>query len=84
MFNSYVKRKFVREEMYEQYFTVIQQHLCDKIINLDGEATSFFESLRASHPCLTKEEYRQHHKAKLEYLSSLAYKRAITELRKQW
>ncbi|MBI3189773.1 MAG: hypothetical protein HYZ33_03900 [Ignavibacteriales bacterium] len=82
MFNSYVKRKFVQQEMYEQYFTVIRQHLCDKIINLDGEATSYFESLRTAHPCLTKEEYQQHHKAKIEYLSSLAYKRAIAELRK--
>ncbi len=83
MYNSYVRKKFVREEMYEQYFAVIQQHLCDKIINMDGEVNSFFESLHAAHPCLTKEEYQQHHKAKLEYLSSLAYKRAITELRKQ-
>ncbi|MBI3193805.1 MAG: hypothetical protein HYZ34_04950 [Ignavibacteriae bacterium] len=80
---QYVGNKNIPPLVFEKYFEVIHRQLTYKIIYHDGEATSLYEQLHCHLPQLTKAEYMQNHKAKLEYLSGLAYKRAIIELRKE-
>jgi hypothetical protein len=79
---KYIKKKNVNPETFKKYFDVIEENLCQTIINKDGERSSFYESLKSMMPGLTKEEYRKRHKSKIEYLARLTHKRAIRELKK--
>ena len=82
-FAKYVERKKVTPEHYEQYFLVIEGKLSEILIGHDGEEYSFFVQLRKLFPALTKEEYRRKHKNILEYLSRMAYERAIEKLKRE-
>lgn len=78
---KYLARKKVSEEAFDAYFDVIESSIMARIVEQNGSAISCYELLKAQLPDLTPEEYRKHHRAKLEYLGALAYKRAIGKLK---
>jgi len=75
-------KKNLSPELIECYFTVIREYLHAKIIENDGEAFSYFESLRRKMPDLSREEYCRCHKSRIEYLGSLVFERSVQELKK--
>jgi hypothetical protein len=79
---QYVGKKKIGPEDFENYFKIIGQHLEHKLTTNDGEDFSLYDRIRAVYPELTKEEYYIIHRAKVEYLYSLIYKRVMKELRK--
>ncbi len=68
---QYLGRKGVRENMFDNYFLAIERHLADKYISNDGYRISLFEYLRQFSPELTRAEYQDEHRSKLEYLLRL-------------
>ncbi len=81
------KRKYVRKgkvdaDLLDKYFAVITDNLECTIIENNGQDFSYFDRLKQVVPGLTKEEYFARHRSRLEYLGSLAHKRAIKELKR--
>jgi hypothetical protein len=80
--SHYVGRKKVDPQIFESYFDVILEDLFQEFLDNDGGGFSFFDRLQRRLPCLTKDEYKDAHKSKLEYLARLAYERTMAELKK--
>ncbi len=82
MKQQYVVKKHLDPGVYESYFTIIEQHVHSRILHRDGDIHALFDRMQQVLPELTKEHYKREHKAKLEYLAHLTYKRAIEQLRR--
>ncbi len=78
----YVGEKGIAAQYYDSYFSVISQALYRRLIEDDGEEFSLYQAMSEMVPTLTKDDYLRTHRAKLEYLFGLAFKRVTTELRK--
>ncbi|HTX18958.1 MAG TPA: hypothetical protein VMG34_09900 [Bacteroidota bacterium] len=78
----YVGKKKVSGSEYDDYFVVIERKLTERFVGEDGDGISLFEELKKEISTLTKEGYRSRHKNILEYLSRLAYDKAVEKLRK--
>lgn len=79
---SYVGKGKVDKILFIKYFDVIEENLNATVIQQNGERMSFFTSLKTMMPELTEKEYKKKHKARIEYLTRIAHKRAVKELRK--
>ncbi len=77
----YVGARAISEGFYNRYFDIICEYICHRFIEKDGDNFSLFEALRSGFPDLTKEEYTRTHKAKLEYLLRLTFKKTVNDLR---
>jgi hypothetical protein len=81
MEKRYVAKGKVPKEMFERYFKVIETGLRMRYIDQDGQDFSLYESLRNLVPDLSKDDYYQSHKDRLEYLSRLADELATKRLK---
>jgi hypothetical protein len=81
MEKRYVAKGKVPKETFEQYFKVIETGLRMRYVDQDGQDFSLYESLRNLVPDLSKEDYYQSHKDRLEYLSRLTDELAIKRLK---
>ncbi len=79
---KYVEARAISVSYYERYFDIICEYICHRIMGNNGDSPSLFEALRTGCPNLTKEEYARTHKAKLEYLLRLTFKKTVNDLRK--
>ncbi|MBS4027802.1 MAG: hypothetical protein KGZ58_04105 [Ignavibacteriales bacterium] len=84
METHYVQKKKIEHETYREYFLVIEQSIMERLVQSDGEEFALYEHLRERMADVTQEEYQQQHKAPLWYLSHLAYKRVMKELKKEF
>jgi len=80
---EYVGTSKLPQETYDKYFEVILEHLTLRFLRHDGEDCSYYKSLQALLPGLTREEYLHRHKARLEYLSRIVTAAVISELKEQ-
>lgn len=78
---KYVESEKVAGEIFELYFGVIHETLCNKFTGRDGHDNSLFESLQQRLPGLTKEKYSTIHRNKVEYLLKLVQKKAMKRLK---
>ena len=84
MFARYVEKHKINEELFDHYFEIIERNLLLRFVELDGHDKAYFDLLKSRLPDLTKGQYRAQHRAKLEYLGALTYKRAMKELKGTW
>ncbi|GEM_PF-4255201 len=59
--------------MFDTYFLVVEENILQRFIGSDGDESSLFDQLRTHIPDLTKEDYKKHHRPRLEYLARLAH-----------
>ncbi|MBI4810499.1 MAG: hypothetical protein HY800_03480, partial [Ignavibacteriales bacterium] len=78
---KYVDGGKVTTEMFEKYFHVLEEELCEKFIGRDGYDFSLYESLKKLNPELTKEEYMKNHRNRIEYLLKQVNKEVIKRLK---
>ena len=78
---KYVDGGKVTAEMFEKYFQVLEEELCEKFIGKDGPDFSLYESLKKLSPDLTKEDYRKDHRNRIEYLLKQVNKEATKRLK---
>jgi hypothetical protein len=81
---KYVDRNKLTREMFAKCCEVVEERLVETLVENDGEQGSLFERLKIRLPHLTEEEYRSCHRARLEYLTRQAHKRAVRELKKEY
>jgi hypothetical protein len=62
------------------YASAIEQNLICRIVEQDGKDYSYFSGLQLHFPSLTREEYLQKHRAKVEYLGRLTLERLVQTL----
>jgi hypothetical protein len=67
--------------MFEKYFHVLEEELCEKFIGKDGYDFSLYESLKKLSPDLKKEDYKKKHRNKIEYLLKQVNKEVIKRLK---
>lgn len=79
--SKYIDGGKVTAEMYEKYFHVLEEELCEKFIGKDGYDFSLYESLKKLSPDLTKEDYKRNHRNKIEYLLKQVNKEVIKRLK---
>lgn len=79
--NKYVDRRKIDNEIYQNYFKVLEEALYEKFIGNDGHDFSLFESLKQYAPYLTKADYMKNHRNKLEYLLKKTNKEVIKRLK---
>jgi hypothetical protein len=78
---KYVDDGKVTAEMFEKYFIVLEEELCEKFIGKDGYNFSLYESLKKLTPNLTKEDYKKNHRNRIEYLLKQVNKEVIKRLK---
>jgi hypothetical protein len=79
---TYVSNGKISSELMDVYFRVIDVGIRANFIAFDGADFSLFATLCKEMPGLTKQDYRKHHRARLEYLSRQMHKRVRCLLRK--
>ncbi len=83
MQSSYVEKKKVSRRLYELYFEAIEQNLCERLAGTDDDNHSLYHALRSKQANLTRETYKKTHRARLEYLATLAYEETVKALKKE-
>ena len=78
---EYVESGKVEREMFRKYTEVIEKNVTLRFTGEESDGRSLFSGLRAIVPTLSETEYRATHRARLEYLARLAYKRSVEILR---
>ena len=78
---EYVGSGKVEREMFLKYTEVIEKNVSLRFSGGDMDGRSLYASLQAMIPNLSESEYRSRHRARLEYLARLAYKRSVEMLR---
>ncbi|MDI6767812.1 MAG: hypothetical protein QME52_13410 [Bacteroidota bacterium] len=78
---KYVDGGKVTADMFEKYFQVLEEELCEKFIGKDGYDFSLFESLKKLSPDLLKEDYKKNHRNKIEYLLKQVNKEVVKRLK---
>ena len=81
MAGEYVENGKVTREMFKKYTEVIEKNVGHRFTGQDTDGHSLFSGLRSLVPGLSEAEYRSTHRARLEYLARLAYKRSVELLR---
>jgi len=78
---EYVGSGKVELDMFRKYTEVIEKNVALRFTGGETDAHSLFSCLQAIIPTLSESEYRSRHRARLEYLARLAYKRSVEILR---
>lgn len=78
--HKYIETKKVPEEVFDNYFRVIEQILLGQLSG-NGEDVHYYDLLKTTIPLLTRAEYRTKHRAKLEYLGLLVQKQVVDDMR---
>ncbi|MGA9365500.1 MAG: hypothetical protein WBW16_14145 [Bacteroidota bacterium] len=80
-FRRYVGKKKISEKVFNAYFEVIEESLLARFAGDVGGDHSYFDLLKTRLPDLTPDEYKNGHRAKLEYLGAQAFKQALKNLK---
>jgi hypothetical protein len=78
---EYVDSGKVEREMFRKYTLVVEKNVALRFTGEESDGHSLFCGLKSLVPSLSEAEYRVTHRARLEYLSRLAYKRSVEILR---
>ncbi len=78
---KYVKKGKTFENTYQHYFEVIDQKICQMMIDGSPNGQSLFHLMKHMEPELTEEAYRSGHKSRLEYLFKLSCDEVIKKVR---
>ena len=78
---EYIESGKVEREMFRKYAEVIEKNVALRFTGEESDGHSLFAGLQALLPSLSEEEYRCEHRARLEYLARLAYKRSVEMLK---
>lgn len=78
----YVEKGKTSEEMFENYFTVLEEELQERYIGKDGQDFSLYESLNKLSSGMTKDDYSKYHRNVIEYLLKQVDKEARERLKK--
>jgi hypothetical protein len=78
---EYVDSGKVERDMFTKYVEVIEKNVALRFTGEDSDGHSLFAGLQSLVPSLSEAEYRSTHRARLEYLARLAYKRSVEVLR---
>jgi hypothetical protein len=81
---KYVGRNKISAETFCTCCDVVEESVVDRLVDNDGREDSLFTRLRMRIPSLTDEEYRSHHRSRVEYLARQALSRAVRELKKEY
>jgi len=81
MASEYVGSGKVEREMFRKYTEVIEKNVALRFTGEESDGHSLYACLHAMIPSLSETEYRSRHRARLEYLARLAYKRSVELLR---
>ena len=81
MEGSYVAKGKTDIATYSTYYEVITDLLLDRYAGSNGDGVSLFTRLAERTPGLTIEEYRQHHRAILEYLFRLSEREFLDSMK---
>ena len=79
--SKYVAGGKVTPEMFEKYFLVLEEELCEKFMGKDGHDFSLYDSLKKLTPDLTSEDYKKKHRNRIEYLLKQVNKEAVKRLK---
>ena len=78
---EYVDSGKVERDMFRKYIEVVEKNVALRFTGEESDGHSLFSGLQSLVPSLSEAEYRATHRARLEYLSRLAYKRSVEILR---
>ena len=78
---EYIGSGKVEREMFRKYTEVIEKNVSLRFTGDDSDVHSLYACLQAMIPTLSEAEYKSRHRARLEYLARLAYKRSVELLR---
>jgi hypothetical protein len=78
---EYVDSGKMERDMFRKYIEVIEKNVALRFTGEESDGHSLFSGLQSLIPSLSEAEYRATHRARLEYLSRLAYKRSVEILR---
>jgi hypothetical protein len=78
---EYVDSGKVERDLFRKYVEVIEKNVALRFTGEESDGHSLYAGLRALIPSLSETEYRTTHRARLEYLARLAYKRSVEMLR---
>ena len=78
---EYVDSGKVERDMFRKYVEVIEKNVAMRFVGEESDGRSLYAGLRSLVPTLSEAEYRATHRARLEYLARLAYKRSVEMLR---
>ena len=81
MASEYVDSGKVERDMFRNYVEVIEKNVAQRFTGEDSDGHSLYAGLQSLVPSLSEAEYRSTHRARLEYLARLAYKRSVEVLR---
>ncbi len=79
---KYIGKK-LQPEVFAVYMKTIESGLVQRFVYLDGDDKSLYEQLETMLPGLTKEDYKEYHRARLEYLSRQAHDLAVQRLQRE-
>ena len=80
---KYLRTKKMSEEIFNAYFTAIEDHVSEFVMGTDGRNTALFESLKRTLPGVTVAEYQRSHRSTMEYLARLCRKEALEKIQKE-
>ncbi len=78
---EYIDSGKVERDMFRKYIEVIEKNVALRFTGEESDGHSLFAGLQSLVPSLSEAEYRETHRARLEYLARLAYKRSVEMLR---
>lgn len=81
MAGEYVESGKVERDMFRKYTEVIEKNVVRRFTGEESDGRSLYAGLQLLVPSLSEAEYRATHRARLEYLARLAYKRSVEMLR---
>jgi hypothetical protein len=81
---KYIGGKKLSVETFRACCDAVEESVVDRLVENDGKEDSLFTRLRARVPSLTDEEYRTHHRSRVEYLARQALARAVRDLKKEY
>jgi hypothetical protein len=82
LYATYVVSKKCSQELFGQYIRTVRSILMHTFVDPVPDGLSYFESLKAEMPSLTKGAYAEEHRTILEYIAKVAKARVKEELRR--
>ncbi len=84
MEHKYVERKKLPADLFNAYFTSIQETMVQRFLGEDGSEASYYDRLSAIRPDITYAEYYKNHRSTFEYLARVTDQKISRELRKEY
>jgi hypothetical protein len=81
MAQKYTGSKKVAEEVFHQYWTVVEEAMIHRFTGDDPSDRTLFETFRLIKPDLTRVEYYRKHRSVVEYLARVTHRRIAERLR---